>query len=334
MGKTLKMGVIGLGFIGGLHARIIAECPNAELVAVADVNEKLAKEFAEKYGCKAYSDYREMLKDPEITAVDCCLPEDFHCEAGVAVAEAKKDLLMEKPIAKTVAEAEKIKKACEDNGVRLMVEHVLKFDPRYVQLDDAVKAGQLGEISQVAVKRQNPRSVAERFRGRVSFFYYLGVHDIEWMLDYVGKDPVKVYAVANDVINHDVNEIDSAYVTVSFDGGAIGSVVLGWSLPSNDAVGIICTVEAIGSKGMGSIEVRNQGVEIITADQVLYPDALFWPEYNGEINGDLRAAIQHFVTATLNGTPYRVDTDRAIKAVAVIEAAFKSIKTGEPVLLK
>ena len=103
--KKLKVGVIGLGFIGGLHARIWAESDIAELAVVADVNGEAADSLAAQYGCKGYSDYHEMLRDADIDAVDICVPEDFHVAPAVAAAAAKKAILLEKPIAKTAAEA-------------------------------------------------------------------------------------------------------------------------------------------------------------------------------------------------------------------------------------
>ena len=142
-----------------------------------------------------------MLKKADIDAVDICVPEDFHVAPAVAAANAKKDILLEKPIAKTVAESLEIKKAVDDNGVRMMIAHICKFDPRYVQLNDAIKAGKLGEITTLALKRTNSMGTPKRLKGKVSFFYYMGVHDIEWMLDYNSTTkPVKVYCQASDIV--------------------------------------------------------------------------------------------------------------------------------------
>ncbi|MDR1502041.1 MAG: Gfo/Idh/MocA family oxidoreductase [Prevotella sp.] len=334
MTKELKIGIIGLGFIGDVHVKVLAENPCANLIAVCDINEGLAQKYAQVYGCKCYTDYDEMLRDADIEAVDICVPEDYHVAPAVAAANAKKHILLEKPIAKTVVEALEIKNACEKNGVRLMINHILKFDPRYVSLFDEVKKGTMGEISQIFVKRQNPRLVAERMRGRVSFLYYLGVHDIEWMLSYMmDKKPIKVYAQRNNVINRTVNDFDTIFILVNFECGALGCVNISWNLPKNDAVGIFSTVELIGSKGMGMVDIRNQGCEIVTDSSTFFPDALHWPTYNDNVQGDMRMAIDSFIQCTLAGKPYYVDTDNAILAVKVIEAAFKSIDTGIPVEL-
>ena len=331
--KKLRIGVIGLGFIGGLHTRIWAESDIAELVAVADINGEAAKQAAAQYGCEAYTDYNEMLKKADIDAVDICVPEDFHVAPAVAAANAKKDILLEKPIAKTVAESLEIKKAVDDNGVRMMIAHICKFDPRYVQLNDAIKAGKLGEITTLALKRTNSMGTPKRLKGKVSFFYYMGVHDIEWMLDYNSTTkPVKVYCQASDIVLKGLDR-DAAFMIVTFANGSIGTLELNWAFPENGICGFSSTVEAVGSKAAGVLNVENQGLMIADASSVELPDALLWPVYNGNLQGDLKEELNHFAKATLSGEKYLVDTDNAIDAIRVIEAAMKSIETGMPVEL-
>ncbi len=331
--KKLKVGVIGLGFIGGLHARIWAESDIAELAAVADVNGEAADGAAAQYGCKGYSDYHEMLRDADIDAVDICVPEDFHVAPAVAAAAAKKAILLEKPIAKTAAEAEEIKKAAADNGVRLMIAHILKFDPRYVQLNEAIKSGRLGEISTLALKRTNSQGTPKRLKGKVSFFYYMGIHDIEWMLDYnSGAKPVRVYCQASTVALKGL-DTDAAFLTVTFDNGSVGTIELNWAFPENGVCGFMTAVEAVGTKAAAMLHVDNQGLLIADEASVELPDALHWPVYNGQLQGDLKEELNHFARATLSGQDYLVDTDNAIAAVRIVEAAMESIKTGLPVTL-
>ena len=300
----LRIGVIGLGFIGKLHARVWAENPQAQLVAVADIYEPAAKAVGDEYGCAVYTDYNEMLKRDDLDAVDICVPEDFHVAPAVAAAEAKKNFIIEKPIAKTVKEANEIKDAAEKNGVRMMVAHLLKFDPRYVQLNDAIEDGKIGTVTSLALKRTNSKGTPKRLKGKVSYFYYMGIHDIEWMLTYV-----------------------------TFDNGSIGSVELNWAFPENGACGFMTYAEVVGSKGAAVLHVDDQGLAVYSGADVEYPDALHWPIYNGKLLGDLKEELAHFADATLNGKPYLVDTGNAIAAVAIAEAAMESIKTGQVVTL-
>lgn len=333
MGKC-KMAVIGLGFIGGLHARIIAEAPNCELVAIADLNEELLKEYGSKYGCAVYTDYNEMMEKEAIDAVDICVPEDFHVDTAVAVANAGKNFLIEKPLAKTLKGCLTIKKAVEENNVRMMVAQVCKFDPRYVELKESIRRGELGDISAMFFKRGNPVATANRLNGKVSFFYYLGIHDLEMMVDYnMPAKPVKVYAQAANKRNGHMNDLDAAFVVVNFDNDVVANLQLCWAYPNNTAMGIWSVAEVTGTKGMGRVDIRNQGIEIMNDEDASYPDALLWPEYYGKIQGGLKEEIVHFAAATMSGEAYAVDTECCIRGVAIAEAALKSIQTGEPVEL-
>lgn len=330
MSKELRVGVIGCGFIGRLHARVMHELPHAKLVGIADVNEKIAHEVAKACDCAAYSSYNELLSRQDLDAVCICVPEEHHVAPAVAAARAGKHILIEKPIAKTFKEAMEIKSAADAAGVRLMVGHVLRFDPRYVQVHHAIERGEIGTPIHLFLKRTNPVAAPQRLNGRVSLFYYLGVHDIDLMLWYAGCDITRVYA-QQVKRNPALTSEDTVMAVFNFANGAIGALELSWALPNNSALGIVAEAEVVGSKGAAFVDIRDQGLQVYTESKVQFPDTLHWPEINGQIVGDLRDELAHFVQATLDGTPYRVPTDSAMKAVKVIEACFESIQTGKPV---
>jgi len=328
--EKLKVGVVGLGLIGGMHARIVSELLNAELVAVSDINETIGNEVAERYSCAYYKDFKKMYDEGGLDAVCICTPDEFHVENALYAAEKGINILVEKPIAKTEAESRLIVEAVNKFGVRLMVAHVLRFDPRYVQLQSAIDRGELGEIIHMHFRRTNPRANGRRLKGKVSIFYFIGVHDFEMMCSYAKSKPCRAYAQRVSKINSDIGCEDSVFSVVNFENGAIGTVELCWALPQNTALGINTYAEVVGTTAAGYVNIMDQGVSIINDTNVYYPDTLHWPEYNGRIMGDLKEEIQHFVTATLENKPYLVDTDNAIMAVKVIEACLKSIDTGLP----
>lgn len=331
MEQVLRVGVIGLGLIGSLHARIMAECPSARLVAVADINAEHARKVAADLGCSAYDDFREMCNCEVLDAVCICTPDQFHLENAAYAAQKGLDLLIEKPIAPTEQEARQIVQAAERAGVRMMVAHVLHFDPRYAQLQQAVEQGRLGDIIHMFFRRTNPRSNGRRLGGKVSIFYFIGVHDFEMMCACMKSRPTRAYAQRVSKVNADIGCEDTVLSTISFADGAVATIELCWALPENTALGINTYAEIVGTEGAGYVNIMDQGVSIITRDSVEYPDTLHWPAYNGRIQGDLKEELHHFVSATLDGTPYLTDTETAILAVRVIEACFESIKTGLPV---
>ncbi|WP_281692499.1 Gfo/Idh/MocA family protein [Agathobaculum desmolans] len=331
MQQMLRVGVIGLGLIGSLHARIMAECPSAELVAVADINPQTAEKVAKCYGCAAYTDFRKMCDQEKLDAVCICTPDQFHLENAEYAAQKGLHLLIEKPIAPTEQQARQIVQAVENAGVRMMVAHVLHFDPRYAQLEETVRQGCLGEIIHMFFRRTNPRSNGRRLGGKVSIFYFIGVHDFEMMCACMDSRPVKAYSQRVSKVNADIGCEDTVLSTITFENGAVATIELCWALPENTALGINTYAEIVGTEGAGYVNIMDQGVSVITKDTVEYPDTLHWPEYNGKVQGDLKEELHHFVEATLEDKPYLTNTETAITAVRVIEACFESIKTGMPV---
>jgi predicted dehydrogenase len=332
MMEKLRIALIGAGVIGEVHAKIIADHPLAALAAIVDIDPK-TKRIAELYGVAHYRTQEELYQNEAVDAADICTPEETHITEAIKAANAKKHIFLEKPIAKTVADAKSIQEAAKINNVRLMIGHVLKFDPRYVALNEAVKSGQLGEISSIFVRRNCTQSMAKRLNGKVSFLYYLAVHDIEWMLDYVGSCPVKAYAQYSAKGNAAYHEKDTMFAVINFENGAIGCIETCWALPDNTPSGLMSAVNLVGTLGSAALENTNHCLTITLQDKILCPDILHWPLYNGAIHGDLREELNHFILATLGGKPYLVNTDNAIAAIGVVEGCLQSMETGHPVIL-
>ena len=328
--KKLRIAIIGAGYFGQLHGAVLRDSSQAMVTAVMNRSLPKAQELAEKHNARVCDTFDELFSQDDFEAVSICVPEDCHVEVAVMCAEHKKHILLEKPIATSVAGARKIQQAAQENDVRLMVAHILKFDPRYVQLKDAVRAGRLGELSSIYVRRNGPRTVGARLKGKVSFLHYLAVHDIEWMLDYMNSRPLSVYAQASNKINKSFNGMDTMFAVVRFENGSIGNIETGWAMPDNSPTGLISEVRLVGQLGMGFISSAPDALYMLTPQGASNPDVLHWPYFNGSVQGVLKAEPDHFVHATLTGEPYLVDTESAIAAVSVIDACFASLKSGNP----
>ncbi|MGE5594095.1 MAG: Gfo/Idh/MocA family protein [Betaproteobacteria bacterium] len=333
MGRTLNVGVIGLGLIGSLHARVMTQLPNVHLVAVADADPVRARAIGEQQRCSLYTDYRDLLAREDVEAVSICVPDVHHREVSVAAAAAGKHILLEKPLAATTAEGIEIIDAVRAAGVRMMVAHILRFDPRYVQLHDSLSSGELGEPIQLRLRRQNPVLTARRLGGSVPILQYLGIHDADLIRWYASSDVDRVYAQRASKSNSGPGAEDAIIALLTFKNGAIGTIELGWALPQNFPSGIYASAEVVGTKGAGYVNILDQGLCICTGDGIKYPDTLHWPEVNGQIVGDLRDEIAHFVDRTLDGREYAVSNSDALAAVRIIEACAESINRSQPVQL-
>ncbi len=143
---TVKLGIVGLGFIGQLHLKHGLRLANGQVVAAADTSPR-ALEAAKALGIKnTYSDYGEMLKNPDVDAVVIALPTHLHLKCAQQAAEAKKDIFLEKPIAVTVEEAKEVIATAQRNSVKLMVGYPMRFNKHFQKVKDDIENGLLGDV--------------------------------------------------------------------------------------------------------------------------------------------------------------------------------------------
>ena len=142
--EVVRVGIVGMGFIGEIHAAGYALNPRARLEGVVDVRLDKARGLAEKYGTRAYSSLDELLAAEKLDAVDICLPSTYHREAVIKAANAGLHVVVEKPFALDLRDIDEMIDAAGANGVRLMVAHVCRFMPEYLVARSFVENGQLG----------------------------------------------------------------------------------------------------------------------------------------------------------------------------------------------
>jgi predicted dehydrogenase len=330
--KTLRVGVIGLGYFGERHARIYHRLPYVDLVAVCDRDVARAERIAGALGADPYADFRGLLARPDIDAVSICVPDRAHTEPAVAAAEAGKAILLEKPLAHDTAHARTIVDAVERNGVRFMVGHILRFDPRYVQVYEASRPERLGTPIHLKAKRNGIRSVAARVGTNASILFYMGVHDVDAM-QWVARSRIsRVYAQKIERLGNG-NE-DALYAVVNFENGAIGCLDYSWAWPDGLMNGYKAVLEIVGTKSGAFLDCSDQGFYEVLDDRVTGGDTHLWPEINGRIVGDLGDEITHFADAVLTGAPFVQHYREAFDTIPVLDALAESARTGIPVEVK
>jgi predicted dehydrogenase len=327
--NRLRVGVIGLGWFGQRHSRVYHELPTAELVAVCDLDDNRTAAIAAQSGAQPYSDFHALLARPDLDAVSICLPDRQHFGAAVSAAKARKAILLEKPLAHDASTAGQIVAAVESEGARLMVGHILRFDPRYVQVYEAAAPQRLGQPVHLRAKRNGIRATARRLGSSSSILFYMGVHDID-ALQWIGRSPIsRVYAQKREVLG--TGNEDALYAVVNFENGAIGSIDYSWAWPDALMNGYRAEFEIVGTRSAAYLDVTDQGFYTVTDDAMAGGDTHLWPEINGRIVGDLADEIAHFVEATLSGRPYLQHHSEALAAIPVLDALALSARTGQPV---
>ncbi len=324
MDNKLKMAVIGAGYIGQLHSACMSQVENIELAAIVEPVEELGKEVAEAFGCEYLSSLEDLKDRPDIQAVNICVPEEYHLETAVKCAEMGKHIFIEKPLAKTVRECREIIAACKKNQVRLMVAHTCHFINEYRKLKNEFDEGEIGEISQINISRFQQREDMDRFKGRVSILYYIGVHDLEAVQWITGHKITGVSARKVDSMRLFGEE--GYAILFEMDNGACGTMSLGWQLPDEMPV-YIDTILFVGDKGAIYYDQNQTGITKYSAGMSAVSANLGM--LDGKIIGPYTQENYEFAQAILTGGEFRMDTNDAMGIIAVVEAIQRSAETGQ-----
>jgi len=159
--------------------------------------------------------------------------------------------------------------------------------------------------------------------------YYVGVHDIDIVRWYVQSEVKEIHAKKVSKVYDE----DCIFVLFSFENGAVGTLEFSWSLPNSFPTHLWSEIEVVGTKGAGYIDICDQKLVLFT-DRFHRPDTLHWTEYNGQIFGDLRDELMHFVDATIRNKEFLMPVEDSIKAVGFIETCLESIERDAPIKLQ
>lgn len=332
--ERVRVGIVGTGMIGELHALAFAQSPLAELLVVCDSNREKAKAVGEKLGIPFVCDSSEVFNFP-IEAVVVCLPEHLHFATTMEAIEKGKHVLVEKPLVMNLEEGKQIvQKARERSNLKIMVGHILRFDPRYAQARQMVVEGKIGKLSHFYARRNNRITDALRIATRSSSLMYLGVHDLDLMLWCSGSRAKRVFALANFEVLKEYGVPDTVLGLIEFENGVLGSIELSWILPEHYPGAIDGVFEIVGTKGVIEVKVLDQGLRIISEDSHwMYPDTMHWPALYGYLEGDLRREVESFLRCIIYDTPVPVTLEEGLEAVRLAVALEESYQRGREVLL-
>jgi len=331
--RILKVGVIGLGFMGHRFSAIIRELPMAELVAVADIREQVGRKVAADNEAEYISDGLELIRRPDIEAIAVCTPEDAHAEYCLEAIRLGKAVLVEKPIAHTIESAEQITRAARQKGVTLMVGHTLRFNPAWVQTKERILAGEIGEVKTIRTKRVGPISNNKGWlEGRVSVPLFYGVHDLDIQRWFAASEPATVYAQANYGIlsqyGYDVEDI--LWAIVRFQNGVLGVAELGWHYPDTFGGDIGPLVEVIGTRCSLAIH-QSPDLIVVTDKGASATDTRYAPLVYGLTKGAWQVQLEHFVHCVLTGEEPRMTGEDATEALRLSLAAGRSAREGREI---
>lgn len=250
MSKKTRVGVVGVGYLGQIHAKIYHQMDNVELVMLADTNLETATKLAEQYGCKATDNYLQLID--LVDAVSIVVPTSLHFDVAQPFLEAGIATLIEKPIAATVDEATKLVDLAAQNDAPFLIGHLERYNPALRAVISKVTEPKYIEVHRLG-------TFVERATD-VDVITDLMIHDLDLVLSLVDEEPDDIQAIGASVIT---DHVDLANVRLSFPSGAVANITA--SRVSNKR---FRRFRVFGPEGYYGINLMDQELDIVTKGEL------------------------------------------------------------------
>ena len=340
--KLVRVAVVGLGAIGPVHIEGYKQCENAEIIAVCDTRKELVKKWSKELGVDGYTSYIELLKREDLDAVSICTPHYLHAPMTIAAAVYGKHVLVEKPMATSLIEADEMINACREAGVKLGVIFQSRFAEGPRRIKRLLEEGKLGRIVMAEAivkwfrsdtKYYHADKWAECWRGKWSTegggaLINQAIHTIDLFQWFLG-DIDHLYGLYG-TYTHTINVEDVAVAVLKFKNGALGVLEGTVSMPKEFQE---TKITILGSKGYVVLEDRKIKVLKIEGEEVKAKE-----EKEAGIKETLKVQpnlhalqIKDFVDSIIENREPLVNGEEGRKSLEIIQAIYMSSRTGQPV---
>ncbi|WP_170386086.1 inositol 2-dehydrogenase [Ruegeria atlantica] len=327
----LRIGLLGAGRIGRVHAQAISAHPRSQLCAVSDAISDAAENLASEHGATARAS-KEIIEDPSIDAVLVATPTDTHSDLIEAATQAGKAVLCEKPVDLSLERALACQAVAAETSQPVMVGFNRRFDPSFSTLKNAVDQGEIGTPELLSITSFDPAPPPISYvKVSGGLFRDMMIHDFDMANYLMGQLPVQVSAVGTSIVDPEIGragDVDTAVVTMTYADGQIAVIK-----NSRRAVyGYDQRIEMLGAGGLLQAQnILENTVVKSTADGVTgaKPTYFFLERYMPAY----RAEWDAFVQAVQSGSAMPVTLKDGVAALAMAEAATRSAQSGQPVAM-
>jgi predicted dehydrogenase len=328
---TKRIGVVGAGMMASWHvARWLGmQGQPVQLAGIFDKNQQRATELAKTCDCPVFTELDALFSACDI--VDVCTPTDQHADVVIAAAVAGKDIICEKPMARTLQDAQRMTHACEQAGVRLFIAHVVRFFSQYEAAKASLDAGTLGRPGVIRLSRGG--SFPGRWYGDYTraggVILDLSIHDLD-MARWCFGEVTQVFA--RGLTFENIPECDHVIISLQFENGALGHVSGSWAYPPGK---FVTALEVVGSDGifewsgfapdpvLGSFDAGSDLTSVM--NDMASPLAPEDDPYTKE--------LAHALDCMTTGAPFRVEPADALATLKLALAATASVKQERPIVL-
>jgi UDP-N-acetyl-2-amino-2-deoxyglucuronate dehydrogenase len=329
MSITVRVGLVGAGKIGRIHAKGYGQLAGVRIAAVADVNAQAGQALASEYGADYFPDYEALLR-ADVDAVSVGLPDRLHHQVAMAAATSGKHILLEKPMCATLAEAEEIISACRAHGVKLMLGFRHRFHSEIQMAKRLIEEGRLGRtvLAQDALSGGGPPDSGawtpwywDKSLAMGGILTSAGIHGIDRLLWLVNGDIEEVHAYMG-TFGHEGELEDNLVSSLRFNDGAIGSIVQNfnfYTLPGKYDLDIYGTEGAVRIRTGQTLEFASKKSQFV---------------HSVERDDPFGKEIAEFVSAIRQDREPAITGEDGRISLAVALAIYRSAESGTPVKIR
>ena len=310
--KKLRVAVIGTGFWGKNHARVLSQLDSTELACVCDADEKNAKVVAAEFHVPYHLRPSDVFSRSDVDAVTICTPTVTHYQIATQALKAGKHALVEKPMTNTAPEARELLSLASQQRLRLMPGHIERFNPAVDYLKSLLDDKRLGTVTLFHARRVG--RWPERI-GDVGVVRDTAIHDID-LARYIFQDEANSVHARIGSVKH--TKEDYAEIMLQFRRGGTAFIDANWLTPRKTR-----TLIVTGSEATVQLDYISQEISIEDSKQLIKP--------NLEKKEPLRIELTHFTDSLIGDKPFKVDGEDGLKAVEICEVVLQAGTTGQTV---
>jgi predicted dehydrogenase len=322
----VSVGVVGLGYWGPNLARNFDRLGETELRWICDASEESRARWTPQFpNARLSGDLDELLADPDLDAVAIATPVPLHADLAVRVLKSGKHCFVEKPLAQSVADAERVVEAANEAGKVLMVGHLLEYHPGVRKLKEVASSGDLGDIRYIYGNRLN----LGKLRPDENALWSLGAHDVSVLLHLAEEEPTELHAFGGSYMNAGVEDV--VFCILRFPSGLMAHLHLSWLDPHKERRFTI-----VGSQRMATFDDMELEQKLVIYDKGFDEDYSSYGEYiarSGDVwspripnEEPLRIECRHFAECIRDGKEPISDGASGLRVVRVLEGLQRSLQ--------
>lgn len=320
--KILKIAVLGAGYMGQNHVKILSSLPNVTLASVCDIDKQKTERLARQYKIRQYNNFLTLFEKEDLNTVSICLPTTLHYKAAVQAVKKKLSIFLEKPICATVQDAKKLTALAKKQNIAVMIGHIERFNPVVNEIKQRIASGELGKIIKIHTQRLSPPPSPQQ---DVSVIVDLATHDIDVIRYILNDSPISIFSETNSNF-HKKEGLMSALLR--FPKGIIGLVEVSWLHPVKTR-----NLTIIGENGMYHANYLTQELFFYRQNKRLFKNNLDpLSAFNQadvvkiafESKEPLYLELKAFTESLINGNSMPVTAKDGLIALEVAEKMTKS----------